>query len=233
MKIGLLLCGDIPPSLKRTFGSYAECLTDRFKLGTANDVLVWNVYQDNIPDWTNPCDIYIVGGSPASVHDKLDWIFELAKFVQHVFKQGKKILGICFGHQLVNYALGGVIRRHVNGWGLGSYTVSVYKDYNSLRQGQTFSLLAMHQDQVITAAKNFEVIAGNNFCPNYMTAYKNQILTIQGHPEFCRPFFNALLRERTKTFSTAALEKASQTANAPLDAEEVNKLINNFVTTVI
>ncbi|KAL9709620.1 hypothetical protein Ac2012v2_007359 [Leucoagaricus gongylophorus] len=49
------------------------------------------------------------------------WIKRLVTFVQHVGDEHPqiKIYGICFGHQIVNRALGGIVQRNANGWELG------------------------------------------------------------------------------------------------------------------
>ena len=45
MKIGILLCGDVPITLINEFGSYSACLQSQYELNKFGDVSVYNVYQ--------------------------------------------------------------------------------------------------------------------------------------------------------------------------------------------
>lgn len=208
MKIGILLCGDTPLSLVPAHGCYADCLKDQFGFDQLGDIYVWNVYQEQeIPQGVDDCDAYIVGGSPAGVNDGFHWIELISSFLRKAFHAGKKIVGICFGHQLIHHSLGGSVQRSADGWGLGAYPVEFNKNFHSFKKGEEVSIFSMHQDQVIKLADGFEIIAGNDFCPNYMTCLDNQVLTVQGHPEFERSFFQDLLNERKNKFIGIDLEE--------------------------
>ncbi|MFT6925133.1 MAG: GMP synthase-like glutamine amidotransferase [Psychromonas sp.] len=230
MKIGILLCGDVPPSLVEEFGNYASCLQRQLNLNRYGDVTIWNLYEKSeLPEHTDICDVYIIGGSPAGVNDNLDWINALAGFIRNVFCKGKKLFGICFGHQIIHHALGGVVARSPDGWGIGPYSVTFLQNFEKIKTGTPLSLLAIHQDQVVEPAKSFNVVAGNYFCPNYMTRFKKQVLTIQGHPEFNFLFFSALINQRKDILSKQASNAPFEEGNSSADSRYFNTMINLFI----
>lgn len=230
MKIGILLCGDVPPSLFKEFGDYSSCLQRQLNLNHYGDVTIWNVYEKSeLPEHTDRCDVYIIGGSPAGVNDDLKWINALAGFIRNAFNKGKKLFGICFGHQIIHHALGGIVARSSNGWGVGPYTVTFSHDIENIKRGQTMSLLAIHQDQVVEPAVSFNVVAGNYFCPNYMTRFKKQVLTIQGHPEFSFSFFSALINQRKDILSLPTPNYPFKEGNSTKDSRYFNAFFNLFI----
>lgn len=229
MKIGILMCGDVPDTLKNTFGEYSQCLLEQFGLVNNNDVQIWHAYKGEIPEPYEQCDVYIFSGSPASVNDEIDWISKLIQLVQSAFMQGKKLFGICFGHQLIHYALGGKVERSANGWGLGVHSASIHKNYCGLKQGQKVSLFSMHRDQVIKPASRFNIIAGNDFCPHYITSYQDQVFTIQAHPEFSAEFFLTLLLDRQEKFNGLAVNQAIKSSTDIVDNTAINLLISRFI----
>lgn len=230
IKIGILLCGDIPPNLIKEFGDYASCLRSQLNLNRYGDVTIWNVHETSeLPEHTDICDVYVIGGSPVGVNDELDWIHALTGFIRNAFCKGKKLLGICFGHQIIHHALGGVVIRSPKGWGIGSYSVTFIQDFEKIKTGMSLSLLAMHQDQVIKPAEFFNVVAGNDFCPNYITRFKKQVLTIQGHPEFSFPFFSALLNQRKDILSQQNSKNPFEKGNCVADSFYFNNIINLFI----
>lgn len=230
MRIGILLCGDVPDGLLEEFGCYANCLQTQLNLSLYGSVVLWNVYEKNqLPEDVNDCDVYIIGGSPSGVNDGLDWVNNLVLFIRKAFYARKKMLGICFGHQVINHALGGKVRKIEEGLGLGTYDVVLNQDLGELKAGESMSLIAIHKDQVIEPGRNFEVLAGNDFCPNYITRYKNQVLTVQGHPEFNSRFFNALLHQRTNKFSEHEINQAFIEDGESIDSSIFNKFVNDFL----
>lgn len=230
MKIGILLCGDVPQELMEEFGNYVECLRSQLKLNQFGSVSVWNVYQDiQLPADVYECDVYIVGGSPSGVNDDLAWVKSLSDFIRLAFDAKKKLFGMCFGHQIINHALGGIVEKSEKGWGLGPYDVQLRQDIGAFKAGQTLKLIAMHQDQVVKPGEHFEVLAGSEFCPNYITRFQDQVLTVQGHPEFSRPFFNALLNQRKDKFETEEIERGLVKEETFINSSLFNRYVNDFL----
>ncbi|WP_024606951.1 type 1 glutamine amidotransferase [Pseudoalteromonas sp. TAB23] len=229
MKIGILICGDVPDALKQNYGNYSQCLIRELGLNNHNELYIYNAHLYELPESVEQCDVYIISGSPASICDEFGWVHNLILFTREAFVRGKKLLGICFGHQLINHALGGTLIRSKNGWGLGVYRTNIHKDYLGLQQGQKLSLFSMHQDQVIKPPKEFKVIAGSDFCVNYITCYQDQILTIQGHPEFSTQFFLALIHETKQNYCDLTIQKALKSSKKSVDSKILNTLIGKFI----
>ncbi|WP_435234617.1 type 1 glutamine amidotransferase [Psychromonas sp. PT13] len=230
MKIGILLCGNVPHTLIDQFGDYASCLQRKLHLKRYGDVSTWNVFEKSeLPKNDDECDVYIIGGSPVGVNDDVDWIDSLSRFIRNAFYNGKKLFGICFGHQIIHHALGGAVDRSYFGWGVGAYSVTFSQDFNQVKMGKTMSLLSMHQDQVVKPAHGFNVVAGNDFCPNYMTRFKKQVLTIQGHPEFHFHFFLALLNQRKDILSQQESNVHSEEGNSAKDSDDFIRIMNQFL----
>ena len=66
------------------------------------------VVQEAMPEAVE-CDAYIVTGSRLSVYDDEPWIFALAQFIARALNRRKKLIGICFGHQLMAHFFGGLV----------------------------------------------------------------------------------------------------------------------------
>ncbi len=59
-------------------------------------------------------DMLVLMGGPMSVHDaaQLDWLAQEKRYLAQALAQGKRVLGICLGAQLVAEALGGQVTRN-------------------------------------------------------------------------------------------------------------------------
>jgi GMP synthase-like glutamine amidotransferase len=106
-------------------------------------------------------------------------------------------VGICFGHQLVARALGGLVDKSSEGWGCGIQVYGV-SDSQLLADGEgaDLQLLASHQDQVMLAPEGSRVIARNDHCDIAGFRIGEHILTFQGHPEFIPQYSREIMTYR-------------------------------------
>ena len=230
MRIGLLLCGETPEALQPEFGTYADCLTKRFQLyGSQAQVRSWHVWQGEMPDDVLAADAYVVGGSPASVMDRAVWIDRLSGFIRQAHRARRRLLGICFGHQVIHHALGGMVERAAGGWGLGVYPVQVCHSLPGLAPRKTLTLPAMHRDQVVRPAMGLRRYAGTDICPYYLMGHTTKILTIQGHPEFTTDFLRAFLHVARDRFDVDVLARATSSLKTPTDSLAMCQAINRFL----
>lgn len=137
-------------------------------------------------------DLYVITGSAASAYEKTPWIEKLKNFVRE--NQNKHFLGICFGHQIIASALGGQVKRANYGWNLGLKPLCIINQKTWMNpSSQNINMIFNHRDQVIQLPKNATLLAGDNIVPIQMYSVKNNILCMQGHPEFTRDYQTALM----------------------------------------
>ena len=87
---------------------------------TAHDVV--NNLSD-YPSSLSDIDAILITGSKHSAYENDPWIVKLTEFVKKVLTtevaEGKKqikVIGVCFGHQIIGRALGQVVERNEKGW---------------------------------------------------------------------------------------------------------------------
>jgi GMP synthase-like glutamine amidotransferase len=157
----------------------------------------YDVAGGQFPDSLDACDAYLVTGSPKGVYDADEWIAELAAFIRDAYQAGKKLVGICFGHQILAHALGGHSDRSEKGWGLGIKTFDISEQKSWMTPGLAqCSLHFAHQDQVVRLPPGAELLGGNAFCPNLFFTIDDRVLGLQAHPEFSIVMMQDVLASR-------------------------------------
>lgn len=158
--------------------------------------------------------ILITGGAPGVYEiDKRPWMQTLAKFLQTVFREypAVRIMGTCFGHQLIGHALvdsgaGDVyVEKCPLGREVGIHTVQLNRDFvdafplalGHLPNGQ-LKIQMFHGDRVMvkggtegvlpeTAAVSLPApwvnIGSTPLCPIQGMYYPGRVLSVQGHYE--------------------------------------------------
>ncbi len=205
MKIGVLQCDSVKAQFQGRHGNYPAMIESLFhQVAPAISFNVYDVVQGHYPDDIDECDAYITTGSKASVYDDEVWIATLQAFITRLRREEKKLIAICFGHQLVAQAFGGSVEKSDKGWGVGVHTMQVSAVRPWMEPPlKSCNVLVSHQDQVTELPLGAELIAGSPFCPNAMFQLDDATLAIQGHPEFTKPYASDLMGFRRKLLGEA------------------------------
>ena len=231
MKLGILKADTVMPKLAADFGEYPDMFM-ALLTAHAPDVQcrVYDVERGEYPDELDEVDAYLITGSKASVYDKTPWILGLTGFVQEVHRRQKKLVGICFGHQLVAQALGGTVEKSPKGWGVGLHTHRFSSLPSWHDQGdRNLDILVSHQDQVVRPAAGAQVLASSEFCDNAVSQVGEHILTLQGHPEFTKDYARALMMERRNLLDDDVLQAGLATLAGEQQGPRVAAWIARFI----
>jgi GMP synthase-like glutamine amidotransferase len=197
MKIGILAAGDTPPALKSDFGSYAQMLMNLLRRAESSlEFEVFEVEHGIFPDSPSICDAWAITGSRHNVDDDYDWIKQLRSFILAVKESQRPLVGICFGHQIIAQVMGANVGAAPNGWGLGVHTYRLDDPKLQSALGETLSLNAVHQYQVLSQPKDSSVVASSEFCPFAALKYGDDMASFQAHPEFLTRFERSLLEHK-------------------------------------
>jgi len=188
------------------------------------------VAQGEFPDSPDACDGYVITGSPQGVYDEDEWIAPLAQFIRDSYAAGKKLVGICFGHQILAHSLGGHAEKSEKGQGLGLKQFDVMQKRPWMGESSDHcSLYFAHQDQVTALPLGAQHLGGNEFCPNVMYEIENQVLGIQGHPEFTTRIMEDIVALVDGHMPPEVVQTAVSSLEQAPDNDAVGHWIVNFL----
>lgn len=166
-------------------------------------------YPENIDDYR----AIIMTGSAASAYENLEWINRLVDYVRDVAtnKPHIKLIGICFGHQIIARALGGECVPNSN-WEISITELQLTDIGKKLFGADSLNIHQMHRDHVPTVPPSFHLLGSTSITPNQgmvrlrdsanpgnLTPEDVQIFTVQGHPEFTERIVTKIIDARQGT----------------------------------
>ncbi len=146
-------------------------------------------------------------------------------FIRQADAAGVPQVGICFGHQAIAKALGGIVEKSEKGWGIGRHTYRrmSHHDWMGTAPPLTVAMAVSHQDQVIKPPPGAQTVLASDFTPFAGLAYAGgKAISFQGHPEFSDMYSAALYHNRQGNPLTP---EAVRAAKGSLAAPENNALI--------
>jgi len=231
MKLGILKTDAVRAELAPRYGEYPDMFIALLsRVDPDLEFAVYDVEQGRYPDDIDEVDAYLITGSKSSVYEDKPWIADLLDFVRELHRRRKKLVGICFGHQVVAQALGGRVARAAAGWGVGLHThrfaaTPVWHD-----QGDPeLDILVSHQDQVMQIADGAVVLAGSEFCENAVCQVGSHILTFQAHPEFLPEYAREVMEFRRELLGEETYQAGMASLAGAHEGSRVAGWILNFL----
>lgn len=231
LRICILETDFIRPELVAEYHGYGAMFEKMFSTQPiAVECKVYNVVNGDYPAADEQWDAYLITGSKADSFANDPWIETLKVYVKNLFDQGKILLGVCFGHQLLALVFGGKVERAIQGWGVGSH----HYDVNHKAEWMTptldkLTLLISHQDQVTLLPESATLVAKSDFCPNAAFTIGKQVLCFQGHPEFVVNYAKAILDSREDQLGKELYTKAINSLSAEHQGVVVAEWMARFV----
>ena len=194
-RINILLCDTFPGRLPSFIPNYESLFFDLFAAVCEQAIpRVFQLWLSELLSEINCGELYIIPGSLDSAYDDKPWIVALMQWIEKAYSRGAKMMGVCFGHQLIARALGGEVSKYDGGFGTGIRASRVLDDDMKpyFPQGK-MHLLYSHHDQVMRLPQGATRCATSDFCENESFRMGTQVITFQGHPEFTVAYSRHLL----------------------------------------
>ncbi len=231
MKVAILICDDVLERFQPRFGNYPAMIRQMFAFADGPfEFTDFDCREGHYPGDIHDYDFYITTGSKASVYDDETWIHDLIKFVRHLDCHQKKLIGICFGHQIIAMARRGMVEKSPRGWGIGVAVNRVVASPDWMRQKKSqLNIIVSHRDQITTLPEDALVIAESDFCPFFMVQWNSHFLSIQGHPEWRREYASSLTNNRRAIIPPERVEAGLDSLSIAPDSRLFSRWILDFV----
>lgn len=221
-KLHLIECDELYEDLKADYVSYGT-MFERYFRGLDSDLTFdyASAINRSLPK-PKANHVYLVTGSKFGAYEDHVWITELQAWILQAYKLGARLIGVCFGHQIIAQALGGKVMNSPKGWGVGVRALPI-KCHQDLPN--PLKLIYSHQDQVVTLPDSAECLIGDDFCPYAGFTIGRQVITFQGHPEFNGTYTQRLLGRRADAIGQPLFDNAM----ASLSIQPHNDQVGNFL----
>jgi len=175
---------------------------------------------------------FIITGSHSMVTQELQWSLKLENYIKKIASKNIPLLGICYGHQLIAKALGGVSGYNKKGKEIG--TVKIKKNNISKNDPLLknipllFNAHETHYQSVLKLPHKAIVLANNTHESYQAVRFKKYIWGVQFHPEFNKEIMKEYIFNQSKDLIKLGFN-VNQLIYTVKDSTLSSKVLNNFI----
>jgi len=200
--ICIVKTGSTFPATRNDFDDFEDWISSRLDM-TQSEPFTVNVQAgESLPD-LSLCDGIILTGSHSMVTDEDAWSQQTALWLRDAVHKEIPLLAICYGHQLLAKALGGVSDYHSKGMEIGTVQINltgnVRDDPLFCDVPDRFFAHTIHSQTVLTLPSGAVRLAYNSHDENHAFRIGKCAWGVQFHPEFTKAIMNSYIEEVAKT----------------------------------
>ncbi|KAF8248910.1 class I glutamine amidotransferase-like protein [Wilcoxina mikolae CBS 423.85] len=163
------------------------------------NITKWDIERElHFPPTLDELDGILITGSRHNAFDNTRWIIALVNYIRDVLTTQKRVrvVGICFGHQIIARALGARVDRGENGWEASVCPVPLSARGRELFGVEMLNIFQMHRDVVCTLPPEVENLGTTEKCEIQGMYAPEKFISVQGHPEFTEEIVREILGVR-------------------------------------
>ncbi|WP_321818377.1 MULTISPECIES: glutamine amidotransferase [unclassified Paraburkholderia] len=176
--------------------------------------------------------VAIITGSWAHVTERLKWSEDTAQWIREAMKINMPLFGVCYGHQLIAHALGGVVDFHPDGREVGCHAINLLPAAESdpllIDLPTQFAAHLTHLQTIVKLPQGAEVLAYSAHDRHQIVRYGPNAVSTQFHPEFTPTIAEKCIRLRADVLASEG-RSADALVDDLVDAKDARHLLNRFV----
>lgn len=183
--IAIIVTGRTYPSISADLGDFEDWIAR----GLAGQALI-RVHVCDGASLPAPTDLsgVVISGSHDMVTDRLPWSEALADWLRRAVPTGLPVLGICYGHQLLAQALGGVSGPRPEGLEFGTVDITLVDgaEEDLLLRGLPahFPAHVIHMQSALTLPAGAVRLGSSPADAHQLVRFAPNCWGVQFHPEF-------------------------------------------------
>ncbi|MDQ7730787.1 glutamine amidotransferase [Halomonas sp. SpR8] len=229
--------GDAFPEVVDQFGDFETLFKQQLStaLPAHMTLQVWDAQRQLTAPALDSLTGIVITGSHSMVSDAEPWSEALKPWLQEALASDIPMLGVCYGHQLMAAAFGGVSDYHPAGRESGTHTVRLtqagQQDPLFCQLPERFVAHLSHAQTVMQPPHGSTVLAHNSHDAHQALRYGPRQWSVQFHPEFTAPVMRAYIERQGAALRDQGEDPLTLSANVT-DAPEATSLLRRFLAFV-
>lgn len=220
----ILVTGDPVPRTQERVGGFANLVRAGVATAWEGEVVEVDARStETLPPASGFAGI-IVTGSASSVTERAPWILRVEEYLARAVAEQQPVLGICFGHQLLGQALGGLVEKNPRGREMGTVGLEILVDDPLLDRSIKPALAhTTHVDSVTILPPGAQVLAKTELEPHAAVRFGERAWGVQFHPEFDERVMTEYVETRSQLLAHEGRDPAALLAR--ITATEAGGLV--------
>ncbi|KIW63875.1 hypothetical protein PV04_08845 [Phialophora macrospora] len=245
LRIAVLECDTPLPETKKRFEGYGGVFEFLLRAGakalnrsdldpeSGLEFSFWQV-ELNPDKYPNPqeIDAILITGSKHDSFSDTPWINKLVDYTAKILSETHvRVIGVCFGHQIVGRALKAKVGRNPDGWEAAVNDVQLSEKGKELFGVDKLRIHQMHRDCVFYYPEGVEELGSSPVCKVQGMYSPRRLMTTQGHPEFNQEIMTEIVNTRHATgiFDDKAYKEHMGKVSQPHDGLIVSQAFLKFL----
>jgi len=177
----------------------------------------------------------LILGGPMNIYEekKYPWLSYEKQFIKEAIANGKVVLGICLGAQLITEVLGGTVTKNPEGeigWLPISFNSEAYKSALFKNFPGKCFVFQWHNDTFSTLGAGAACIASSEACSHQAFLYKDRVIGFQFHMESTEESIDSLLHYCADDLKGGAYVQSERQIQARMSfLKSANSLMDEFL----